>query len=73
MEIKTNKMDNKNVNIENGDIVNGDKITENITINNNNYYLTIENYPDLIKTLIGVSKEEKEEYSELYKKYINKD
>lgn len=72
MEIKTNKMDNKNVNIENGDIVNGDKITENITINNNNYYLTIENYPDLIKTLIGVSKEEKEEYSELYKKYINK-
>lgn len=72
MEIKTNKMDNKNVNIENGDIVNGDKITENITINNNNCYLTIENSPDLIKTLIGVSKEEKEEYSELYKKYINK-
>lgn len=72
MEIKTNKMDNKNVNIENGDIINGHKITENITINNNNCYLTIENSPDLIKTLIGVSKEEKEEYSELYKKYINK-
>lgn len=73
MEIKTNKMNNKNVNIENGDIVNGDKITENITINNsNNYYLTIENSPNLIKTLIGVSKEEKEEYSELYKKYISK-
>lgn len=71
METKTNKMDNKNVNIENGDIINGDKITENITINNN-CYLTIENSPDLIKTLIGVSKEEKEEYSELYKKYINK-
>ena len=71
MEIKTNKMDNKDVNIENGDIVNGDKIIENITINNN-CYLTIENSPELIKTLIGVSKEEKEEYSELYKKYINK-
>ena len=54
MEIKTNKMDNKNVNIENGDIVNGDKITENITINNNNYYLTIENYPewDIVLELI---------------------
>lgn len=71
MEIKTNKMDNKNVNIENGDIINGDKITENIKINNN-CYLTVENSPDLIKTLIGMSKEEKEEYSELYKKYINK-
>lgn len=71
MEVKVNKINNKNVNVENGDIVNGDKITETTTINNN-YYVTIENSPNLTKSLIGASNEEKKEYSELYKKYINK-
>lgn len=72
METKSNKMNNKNVNIENGDIVNGDKIIETTTINNNNYYISIENTPDLVKSLIGTSKEDKEEYSDLYKRYIGK-
>ena len=73
MEIRNNEMKNKNINIENGDIVNGDKITETTIINtNNNYYLTVENYTQLIATLIGKTKEEIEEYSDLYKKYINK-
>ena len=71
MEIRNNEMKNKNVNIENGDMINGDKITET-TIINNNYYMTLENTPQLAEFLIGTSKENKEEYSDLYKKYINK-
>ena len=71
MEIRNNEMKNKNVNIENGDMINGDKITET-TIVNNNYYMTLENTPQLAEFLIGTSKENKEEYSDLYKKYINK-
>lgn len=71
MEIRNNEMKNKNINIENGDMINGDKITET-TIINNNYYMTLENTPQLAEFLIGTSKENKEEYSDLYKKYINK-
>lgn len=71
METKTNKMNNRDVNVENGDIVNGDKKVETTIINNNNY-LTIENAPNLTKILIGSTNEEKEKYSDLYKKYINK-
>ena len=72
METKINKMNNKNISVENGDIINGDKIIETTTINNNNYYISIENTPELIKTLIGTTKEDKEEYSDLYKRYIGK-
>lgn len=46
MEIRNNEMKNKNINIENGDMINGDKITET-TIINNNYYMTLENTPQL--------------------------
>lgn len=60
MEIRNNEMKNKNINIENGDMINGDKITET-TIINNNYYMTLENTPQLAEFLIGTSKENKEE------------
>ncbi len=70
MEIRNNEMKNKNIKIENGDIINGDKVTETTIINNK--YVTVENNIQLTATLVGKTKEEIEEYSDLYKKYINK-
>ncbi len=72
METNSRKMNNKNVNIENGDLINGDKNIEFATINSTNYYLTIENSPELTQVLTGISKENKEAYSDFYKRYINK-
>ena len=70
MESRNSKMVNKNVRIENGDIVNGDKI-ETTTIYNE-VYLTAEDSSRLIQELIGKPKEDKEEYMDLYKRYIGK-